>query len=158
MWGLEPKGSQEMAVYEPRPSFRWPLAKENTVVSPFGMRKDAEPEKHDGIDIRAAKGTPVYASAEGKVDTADLEWLNSGKHNSYLIINSPYGYQQRYVHLDSFTVKQGDTVTQGDLIGYSGTRKAVDPHLHFEIRKDGKAIDPTTVLPPQNNICEGSEK
>jgi len=126
------------------------------ITSPFGMREDATPKKHDGIDLHAPKGTPVYAAASGKVMTADLS-VDFGDKNSYLIVKSNGGYEERYVHMDSFSAKEGDQINKGDLVGYTGTRRDVDPHLHFEIRKDGKPIDPTTVLPSERKVETGKD-
>ncbi len=136
----------EILVAESIPAFIWPLA-ENYITSPYGPRTDANPPMHGGIDLRAFKGTPVFASASGTVEVADLEYHKSDDRNSYLIINSKGSYQQRYVHMDFFLVQKDDTVVVGQLLGYTGTRRKTDPHLHFEILLNGKRIDPTTVLP-----------
>ena len=125
--------------------YRWPL-ESNTVTSEFGYRTDAVPNKHDGLDLSAKKGTPVYAASTGKVSLADLEYAGSASESSYLIIEGNDGYQQRYLHI-SFLVNVNEDVRIGQLIGYTGDRKNMEPHLHFEIRKDGKPINPRLLLP-----------
>jgi murein DD-endopeptidase MepM/ murein hydrolase activator NlpD len=104
--------------------------------SSFGERTDAQPTDHDGIDLRAEKGTPVYAAESGVIKEADIESPRSRGKNSYLIIDHGKGYETRYLHLDSFSVKAGDKVRKGQYIGLSGTRNNAAPHLHFEIRKN----------------------
>lgn len=130
--------------------FQWPL-ENNTITSKFGKRDDAKPFKHDGIDLSAAVGTPVYAVSSGTVTLADLEYKGSDSESSYLIIKGTNGYEQRYLHMDSFSVKVGDNVNKGDVIGYAGARKTKDAHLHFELRKNGTAVDPELHLPKKGD-------
>ena len=127
-------------------TYQWPLA-ENVVTSEFGYRTDAVPNQHDGLDLRAAKGTPVYAMADGKVTLADLEYEGSASKSSYLIIDGTDGYQQRYLHMDTFAVEAGDTVKKGQYLGTTGDKKDMEEHLHIEIRKGNEKIDPRTILP-----------
>ena len=63
--------------------------------------------KHDGLDLRAKKGTPVYAMADGIVSLVDLKYSESDSKSSYLVIQGTDGYEQRYLHMDSFNVKGG---------------------------------------------------
>jgi murein DD-endopeptidase MepM/ murein hydrolase activator NlpD len=114
--------------------------------SSFGQRSDAVPSEHDGIDLKAPKGTPVYATEDGTVKEADIDSRRSRSGSSYLIIDHGKGYESRSLHMDSFTVKSGDKVQKGQLVGHSGTRKGVEPHLHFEIRKDGTPKNPEYFL------------
>jgi murein DD-endopeptidase MepM/ murein hydrolase activator NlpD len=116
--------------------------------SPFGERDDADPTDHDGIDLQATKGTPVFASEAGTVREADLISPRSKDGNSYLIIDHKGKWETRYPHMDSFSVKAGDKVFKGQLVGYSGTRANVPPHLHFEIRNDNIPKNPEEFLKP----------
>ncbi len=119
--------------------FVWPVKGE--VSSGFGSR-DGRP--HDGIDIRAPKGTPVKASAGGEV-------IFSGKMSGYgnlLVIRHSQDYFSAYAHNDELEVKEGKKVSQGDLIAKVGdTGHASGYHLHFEIRQGSTPMDPLLFLP-----------
>ncbi len=94
---------------------------------------------HGGIDIRAAKGTPVLATANGMVLKADDEndWGN------LVVLVHEDGYQTRYAHLDGFNVTKDGQVKKGAVIGYVGsTGISSGSHLHYEVQKDGQALDP----------------
>ncbi|XLS27420.1 peptidoglycan DD-metalloendopeptidase family protein [Flavobacteriaceae bacterium M23B6Z8] len=94
---------------------------------------------HQGIDIKAAKGTPVVATANGKVTFAaeKNDWGN------LIIIGHIDGYETRYAHLQGFEVTAGQTVTEGDVIGYVGsTGLSSRPHLHYEVHLNGKQVNP----------------
>lgn len=121
----------------------------NYITSLFGIRSDAIPRKHDGLDFRAKKGTPVKAVSGGLVKIADLEYSGSNSKSSYLIILGDNGIEQRYVHMDSFDVKVGDKVKRGQLLGKTGNRKNAQPHLHFELRKNGAKLNPLDYLPKE---------
>ena len=127
--------------------YQWPLDN-NEVTSEYGLRNDVDPNQHDGLDLRAKKGTPVYAMADGEVSLADLEYAGSNSKSSYLIIQGTDDYEQRYLHMDSFNVKVGDKVSKGQLIGYTGNRTNAQEHLHVEIRKGKEKINPREILPP----------
>jgi murein DD-endopeptidase MepM/ murein hydrolase activator NlpD len=99
---------------------------------------------HDGVDISAPIGTPVYAPASGRVTRADLAEPGYGK---VMIIDHGNGYTTRYMHLGEFEVRAGDTVQAGQLIAKSGnTGRSTGPHTHIGVFKDGKPIDPATVM------------
>ena len=100
---------------------------------------------HKGIDIKAPHGTPIYAPGAGTV----IRTQKSDKGYGYLlIIDHGQGVHSRYAHLSRFDVKVGDRVTAGMTIGRVGsTGKSTGPHLHFEVMKNGKRIDPATVTP-----------
>ncbi len=119
--------------------FVWPVRGE--VSSGFGER-DGKP--HDGIDIRAPKGTPVQASAAGEV-------VFAGKMSGYgnlLVIRHEQDYFTAYAHNDELEVKEGKKVTQGDLIAKVGdTGQATGYHLHFEIRQGSTPMNPLAFLP-----------
>ncbi len=143
LWGLKPAQDKNQKNDE---KYQWPLEK-NVVTSEFGHRTDAVPNQHDGLDLRAEKGTTVYAMADGKVSLADLEYSGSASKSSYLIIDGTDGYQQRYLHMDTFAVKEGDSVNKGQILGTTGDKKDMPEHLHIEIRKGSEKIDPRKVLP-----------
>ncbi len=99
--------------------------------------------EHLAIDLAARAGTPVRATADGWV-------LGRGTDRvlgRFLLLRHLQGYESYYGHLDDWNVDKGDSVWAGQTIGWVGsTGLSTAPHLHFEIRKDGKPVDPTTVL------------
>jgi murein DD-endopeptidase MepM/ murein hydrolase activator NlpD len=95
---------------------------------------------HNGLDFGVPVGTPVAATMDGKVIYAG--WNNQGYGNLVIVENG--GYKTYYAHLSSIPIAVGDSVTAGATIGLSGnTGNSTGPHLHYEIRKDNFAIDPT---------------
>jgi murein DD-endopeptidase MepM/ murein hydrolase activator NlpD len=87
---------------------------------------------HRGIDIGAAKGTPILASASGTVSLAHTGW--SGGYGNMVIIDHPNGTRTLYGHMSKIATFTGDTVNQGEVIGYVGsTGHSTGPHLHFEV-------------------------
>jgi murein DD-endopeptidase MepM/ murein hydrolase activator NlpD len=116
----------------------WPVS--GPVVSGFGMRWG---RMHEGIDIAAGSGTPIQAAASGTVITAG--WL--GGYGNLVIIDHGGGLATAYAHLSSFGVGYGAQVSQGQTIGYVGcTGHCFGPHLHFEVRINGAAVDPLGYL------------
>lgn len=113
------------------------------MASGFGYRTDPftkKRKKHWGMDFTAPRGTPVYATGDGKVTRADASAAGYGKH---IRIEHGYGYQSLYAHLSKYNVKKGQKVKRGDLIGFVGsTGRSEAPHLHYEIFKDGNKINP----------------
>lgn len=96
-------------------------------------------EFHMGIDIPAAKNTPIYASNGGKVITAKFHY----SYGNYVVIDHGGGKSTLYAHANSLNVKQGDTVKQGDVIAYVGnTGNSFGCHVHFEVRINGKHTNP----------------
>lgn len=118
----------------------------NKPVAPFGPRRHPVNNRmmtHDGVDIAAAKGTPVVAAADGKV----LEAGYDENHGNSIRIAHADGYTSMYAHLASCDVKQGQRVTGGQRIGTVGdTGRATGPHLHFELARDGRRLDPQAVF------------
>ena len=109
----------------------------------FGMRLHPILDiyrKHEGIDIANDVGTPVYASANGKVEL-------SGRHGGYGImaqINHGYGFKSLYAHMSKVLVRDGQEVKRGEVIGRSGnTGLSSGPHLHYEVRLNGIAQNPS---------------
>jgi murein DD-endopeptidase MepM/ murein hydrolase activator NlpD len=113
------------------------------MASGFGFRTDPftkKRKKHWGMDFTAPRGTPVYATGDGKVTRVDASAAGYGKH---IRIEHGYGYQSLYAHLSKYNVRKGQKVKRGDLIGFVGsTGRSEAPHLHYEIFKDGNKINP----------------
>jgi murein DD-endopeptidase MepM/ murein hydrolase activator NlpD len=122
------------------PSIR-PLPSE--VLSGFGVRRHPIFKKdfdHRGIDFRADLGSPIYATADGWVKTVGSPDKGLG---TMVIINHRNGYETRFGHLSKAAVRVGQRLKRGDIIGYSGdSGLCKGPHLYYEIRKGGGAIDP----------------
>ncbi|MCL2293666.1 MAG: M23 family metallopeptidase [Spirochaetes bacterium] len=116
------------------------------LTSPFGFRNDpftGRRSMHNGIDIANSIGTPVRAAADGKIAMTG----NSSVYGRFIIIQHPGRYQSLYAHLDRIRVREGERVTQGQLIGDMGnTGRSTGPHLHFAIYRNQRPIDPLTVL------------
>ena len=113
-----------------------------TVSSRFGIRNGVS---HKGLDIAAAKGTPIYAAASGTVITSAYGW--NGGYGNYVVINHGNGISTAYGHCSSLVAKVGQTVNQGDLIAYVGsTGDSSGNHLHFEVRVNGVAQNPQNYL------------
>ncbi len=122
-----------------------PVKKEDMtrMASGYGRRKDPFNKAwkmHWGMDFTAPKGTPVYASGDGIVARADNKSSGYGNH---IRVNHGFGYISLYAHLSKYNVRKGQRVKRGDLIGFVGsTGRSTGPHLHYEIHKNGKKIDP----------------
>ena len=110
--------------------------------SGFGMRNHPVLRRrrhHAGIDLAAPTGTPIYASASGTVGRAD--WFSS--YGLFISIDHGADLETRYAHLSRLAVEAGDRVEKGELIGYVGsTGRSTGPHLHYEVRVDGVAVNP----------------
>jgi hypothetical protein len=104
---------------------------------------------HEGVDIANVVWTPVYATADGVVRTANY---TSGFGN-LIILDHGYGYMTYYGHLQDFTVKPNQFVIRGDLIGYVGNSgRTTGPHLHYEIMKNCKPVDPLEFIYPVSTL------
>lgn len=124
---------------ENAPSFSRPLDA-GEITSLFGTRNDAE---HTGIDIGVPAGTPIFAACSGSVLKAEEI---SGYGNT-VILEHENGFSTLYAHCSALLCSAGDSVVQGQTVALSGsTGKSTGPHLHFEIRKDGKALDPQNYI------------
>ncbi|MEM9984575.1 MAG: M23/M56 family metallopeptidase [Bacteroidota bacterium] len=120
------------------------------ITSGFGMRTHPVHKKrqlHMGVDYKTPMNTPVYATGAGTVDKCGaVGAIDKGYGIKIDINHGKNGYMTRYAHLDRFIVKPGDVVKKGQLIGYTGnTGMSKKPHLHYEIRKDGRPINPTSL-------------
>jgi hypothetical protein len=126
--------------------YRKPVVGEVEFTSGFGIRSDpflGRPAMHTGLDFRAATGDPVRATANGKV--ASSGW--AGGYGRMVEIDHGNGLSTRYGHLSEILVKVGDPVKIGQVIGAVGsTGRSTGPHLHYETRIDGEAVDPQKFL------------
>jgi murein DD-endopeptidase MepM/ murein hydrolase activator NlpD len=116
------------------------------VSSPYGWRDlfVSGSRFHGGVDIAADTGTPVAASRGGRVGFAG--W--SGVYGYVVFLDHEEGWQTRYAHLSRIDVRVGDLLRQGAVLGAVGsTGLSTGPHLHFEVRYDGRALDPLTFVP-----------
>ena len=126
--------------------YRKPVIGEVEFTSGFGVRSDpflGRPAMHTGLDFRAATGDPVRATANGKVVSSG--W--TGGYGRMVEIDHGNGLSTRYGHLSEINVKVGDVVKIGQVIGAVGsTGRSTGPHLHYETRIDGDAVDPQKFL------------
>ena len=116
----------------------WPV--NGPVTSPFGMRWG---RMHEGIDIGVPEGTPIHAAASGRVIYAG--WMSG--YGNLVAIDHGRGLSTAYGHQSRIAVSNGQTVSQGQVIGYVGcTGHCFGPHLHFEVRINGTPVDPMGYL------------
>ena len=113
-----------------------------SLTSGFGMRNHpvlGGRRQHKGIDLSSPIGTPIYATADGVVSRAD--WFSS--YGLYISLDHGAALETRYGHLSRLNVAEGQVVRKGDLIGYVGsTGRSTGPHLHYEVRIAGTAVNP----------------
>lgn len=109
----------------------------------FGYRTDPfykVTKFHEGIDFTASVGTDIYSTGDGVVTKVER---SRGGYGNSIIINHGFGYETVYAHMSKMDVRRGEKVKRGQVIGHVGnTGKSTSPHLHYEVRKGGKAIDP----------------
>jgi murein DD-endopeptidase MepM/ murein hydrolase activator NlpD len=119
---------------------------QNHLSSSFGERIhpiDGSRHFHTGVDVRAAAGTPILAAAGGVVKRAG----ERGGYGNAVEIDHGNGLTTLYAHAQQLSVQPGDTIAEGQALGLVGqTGKATGPHLHFEVRVQGKPIDPRRAL------------
>lgn len=135
------------------------------ISSHFGYRTDPfykVQKLHGGIDFSGPMGTKIYCTGDGVVEQVAL---GSNGYGNYILVNHGYGYKTRYAHLQKALVKKGQKVTRGENIALMGnTGKSTAPHLHYEVIKNDKAINPVDFffddLTPEEyeTILELSEK
>jgi murein DD-endopeptidase MepM/ murein hydrolase activator NlpD len=113
------------------------------IASGFGLRIDPvykTTKFHKGLDFTAPQGTPIYATANGTVKLAEFSATGFGNH---VVIDHGYGYETLYGHMVRIKVQNGQAVKRGELIGWVGsTGKSTGPHCHYEVHKNGEAVDP----------------
>jgi murein DD-endopeptidase MepM/ murein hydrolase activator NlpD len=124
-----------------------PLRSSANFTSGYGIRSDpfrGRAAMHAGIDLAGPLGTPVYATADGIIGRS--EW-NSGGYGNLVEIDHGQGIQTRYGHLSQRIALAGQRVHRGDLIGLMGsTGRSTGSHLHYEVRIDGRAVNPVPFL------------
>lgn|SRR5690554_4414142 len=158
----------EAATFDPN-SMVFPIDGEYRLSKNFGACRDGCSRRHEGVDIMAPKMEPVVAVADGT-----LHWVSKSQSDCcHLAINHGGGWVTRYIHLNNDTpgtddgkgwgiapgLTDGTFVTRGQLIGWvgdSGNAENTAPHLHFELRKDGKAIDPYGYLLKATEVWNGT--
>lgn len=125
----------------------WPMARgKGRITSYFGYRRDPFSRRvrhHDGVDISAKRGTPVHATARGKVVKAEYV----SEYGNSVIISHGDGLETMYAHLSAINVKRGETVKRGDSVGLVGsTGRSTGNHLHYEVHSFGRTVDPSKYL------------
>ena len=112
----------------------------------FGGRSDpftGEPGYHQGIDISTEKGQPVFATADGVVESASY----AGDYGNLVVVKHAFGLATRFGHLSKFRVSPGQDVKRGDILGFVGsTGRSTGSHLHYEILVNGRLINPLQLL------------
>ncbi len=113
------------------------------LASGFGYRTDPiykVPKMHAGLDFAAPIGTPIYATADGKVEKAEFSATGYGNH---VVIDNGYGYETLFGHMVRIKAHVGEKVKRGQVIGWVGsTGKSTGPHCHYEVHKNGTPVDP----------------
>jgi murein DD-endopeptidase MepM/ murein hydrolase activator NlpD len=143
-----PKSANAALTHTPvaAPSWQPPLA-HLRVTSAFGSTNRPGGKPHGGVDLGAARGTPVLAPAAGKVAVSTDRFEGGARYGKVVAIDHADGSRSLYAHLDARLVRAGDLVRAGQRIALTGaTGKVTGPHLHFEVARDGAAVDPQTLL------------
>ena len=134
--------------YESGPSqpSHWPLDVGGFVTRGQVRAGDAA-ESHPGVDIAVPEGTPVRAAGGGIVAAGGVD----PAYGLFVLLRHAQGYETMYGHASRLLVREGDSVQAGQVIALSGTSgRSTAPHLHFEIRRDGRSLDPLTVVKQEN--------
>lgn len=132
--------------YERGPSIptHWPLDEAGVVTR--GQVVGGGDDPHPGLDVAVPMGTRIRAAGGGTVAEAG----DDPEYGRYILVNHPDGYQSMYGHASRVLVFAEQFVPAGEVIGLSGsTGRSTAPHLHFEIRRDGRAIDPRSIVRPE---------
>ena len=126
--------------------------------SNYGIRSDpfrGTAAMHAGVDIPGPIGTPVYATADGMVDRAE----KAGGYGNMIELDHGKGIQTRYGHLSKLLVEAGTRVHRGQLIALMGsTGRSTGPHLHYEVRLDGHAVNPVPFLQTADYLLASQDK
>lgn len=121
---------------------RWPLSVPSFRTRGMVSGSPSE-ELHPGIDLAVPEGSDVRASGGGSVEAAG----NDSSYGLFVLLRHPAGYETMYGHLSRVLVSRGDDVKAGQVIALSGnTGRSTAPHLHFEIRHNGRSVDPSTMV------------
>ena len=121
----------------------WPVARAQVIVmtAEFGVARGGS--RHQGIDLAAPAGTPVQATADGRIVFAGKD----GRYGKTVVVDHGAGYRTRYAHLKKIDTKQGKRVRRGDQIGRVGkSGNASGAHLHYEVLKNGVPVNPRSYL------------
>ena len=143
MPGHEFGGSLDAGAFAPT---LWPVT--GPITSSFGEREDpilgtGEGEFHPGLDISGPMGTPIHATADGTVITAEM--VNG--YGRMVAIDHGHGVVTRYGHMSGFAVTAGQTVTRGEVVGYIGhSGRTTGNHVHYEVRINGTPVNPHKYL------------
>lgn len=140
----EQKSQSELDIEYIKANYSFIVPVTGTVTSRYGTREATEvvSANHAGIDIGANEGTPIYAAMDGKVEVASEE----GEYGKHIDITNG-DVLTRYAHCSKLLVKEGDEVKQGDKIAEVGsTGNSTGPHLHFEIRRENRTINPESII------------
>jgi murein DD-endopeptidase MepM/ murein hydrolase activator NlpD len=140
---VRPGAERRQALAAATPSI-WPVT--GGLSSSYGSRLDpftGSHEFHAGLDISADAGQPVFATADGSVETA--RW--SGAFGNLVVVDHGYGIGTRYGHLSRFAVTEGQQIRKGDVVGYVGsTGRSTSPHVHYELLLNGRPTNPLRLL------------
>ncbi len=146
---IQPARPATTRTEEDRPSggsilLAWPVSR-GFPTSGFGEGTEAAGEPHTGIDLAARLNSPIRAAADGRVILAE----RNDRYGNTIQIDHGFGLVTMYGHNARNVVRSGELVRRGDIIAYVGStgRMTTGPHLHFEVRKDGRAVDPLIYLP-----------
>ena len=129
------------------------------LTSGFGNRRHpilGYTKMHKGLDFGAAKGTPIHAAGDGTIEEAGMK----GAYGNYVRIRHTGSFATAYAHMNGFGkgIKKGTRVRQGEVIGYVGTTgRSTGPHLHYEVLKDAKQVDPRGIKMPTGRALAGKE-
>ncbi len=127
-------------------SFKFPLQYCTMLTSSYGYRVHpitGNYSFHNGVDLAAGQGTPIYATKSGKVTTATYNYA----YGYYVVVNHLDGYSSLYGHMTHYTVSEGEYVDRGEIIGYVGsTGYSTGPHLHFTIYYNGNTVNPMSYI------------
>lgn len=140
----EEKSQYEIDVEYLKEKYKFIVPLKGTITSKYGKREATEvvSANHQGIDIGADEGTAIYAAMEGTVSVASEE----GEYGKHIDITNG-DVLTRYAHCSKLLVKEGQKVKQGDKIAEVGsTGNSTGPHLHFEIRRENRTINPESIL------------
>lgn len=156
MASLDSTWRRELEILESLP-LRPPIVVEHRLSSGFGTRSDpftGEASRHEGLDYVAPYGSPIVATAPGRVVRAQF----FGPYGRTVDVDHGRGFITRYAHMSRIQVKHGDVVQAGDVLGKLGnTGRSTGPHLHYEVRHQGRAINPVAqnvLATAQRNMSE----
>lgn len=154
-WGREGRYFEASGVGEQREGLIQPVP--GPISSRFGMRRHpilGYRRMHSGLDFRAAHGTPIYAATDGRVTFAG----RNGGHGNFVRLAHAGNLGTGYSHMSRIAVSNGQQVRRGQVIGYVGsTGLSTGPHLHYEMYRNGRPIDPATVRFVTRAQLEGRE-